>query len=139
MKEILVDAVMSTDCILGKVGQTMAVIARKIDEHHIQHLPILDDNDHVVGIISKYDIELLKHWGTRNNLSVSNASNKQVFNSLLVEERMSKDVKFVSSGDTLEKCAILFRDHYIHALPVLKENKLVGIITTFDLLKTAYL
>jgi acetoin utilization protein AcuB len=49
---------------------------------------------------------------------------------------MTEILVTVSPNDTIEKAAQLMLKHKIGGLPVVEENKLVGVITTSDLLQT---
>jgi CBS domain-containing protein len=58
--------------------------------------------------------------------------------SLLAEEAMTRQVATLDPDDSLEMAVGFFRENLFHALPVVDKDKLVGIVTTFDLLTHAY-
>lgn len=85
-----------------------------IEEHKLGHLPVLDDRGRLVGIVSEKDL-LRADEGDR------------------VEEIMTRDVVTVTEYTALEEAARIMADHRISSLPVMRDGKLVGIITETDL------
>lgn len=51
---------------------------------------------------------------------------------------MKTDVHTAASSDSLEDVYKIMRQHKIHHVPIVDKGKLVGIITTYDLLKSNY-
>ena len=85
----------------------------------IRHLVVVADS-RVVGIVSDRDV------GGRNGATVrTNAT---------VGDLMSAGVVTVSPNDPLRKVANLMRGRSIGCVPVLSGTRLVGIVTTSDLL-----
>jgi CBS domain-containing protein len=52
-----------------------------------------------------------------------------------LEQVMSKQVSYVNASDSIEVAAELFIKENFHALPVLENDKLVGILTTTDMIR----
>lgn len=129
--------VMTEDLITVRVDQSLEVVDHIFQNNEIHHLPVMKDNE-VVGIISHGDMLLLKDWGTRLNLKVSEKINRNLLRSNLAEDIMSANLVTVPPTYTLAQCASLFKENRFRALPVVSNSKLVGLITTYDLLVTAY-
>lgn len=87
-----------------------------IKEHRLRHLPVLDEQDRLVGIVSEKDL-------------LRSKPDKRV------EEIMTRDVVTVSEYTALEEAARIMADHTISSLPVMRNGKLVGIITETDLFR----
>jgi acetoin utilization protein AcuB len=85
-----------------------------IEERQVRHLPVLDDNGALVGIVSEKEL-----------LRASSGDS--------VEEIMTRDVITVTEYTALEEAARIMTDHRISSLPVVRDGKLVGIITETDL------
>lgn len=92
------------------VGQALKII----EEHKLRHLPVLDAEDALVGIVSEKD--LLRAKGDDQ-----------------VEQVMTTKVITVTEYTALEDAARIMADHRISSLPVLRDGRLVGIITETDL------
>jgi acetoin utilization protein AcuB len=92
------------------VHQALAVI----EEHGLRHLPIVDARDSLVGIVSEKDLLRAKRDES-------------------IEAVMTQNVVTVTEYTALEKAARIMADHKISSLPVMRNGKLVGIITETDL------
>lgn len=133
-----VEAVMSTLLITVNPNDTLAVVDEIFKVQKIHHLPVVDEKDELVGMISSKEIELMKHWGTKMDLTKAKKSNEFLFNTMLAKDIMSKALVTISKDRTLEFCANIFKENLFHSLPVVENGKLIGIITTYDLLTVAY-
>jgi len=56
---------------------------------------------------------------------------------MLVKNWMSKDVITIDASDTMQNALTLLREHRIRMLPVMKKNRLVGVVTDRDLKKAS--
>ena len=54
---------------------------------------------------------------------------------LSIEQVMTKDLMTVQSSDTIQQVATILSENEFHALPVIEDGKMVGIVTTTDLIK----
>ena len=135
---IKVKDVMSTDLVIANKDTTMEEIDRLMGVHNIHHIPVVDKEGTLLGIVSRRDVDILKDWASSLNLESSNKFNEQILGSQLVSDRMTTAVAKVTPEDTLECCADIFKENIFHALPVVRDKKLVGLITTYDLINVAY-
>ncbi len=99
---------------------------------HVRRYPVVDGQGNLIGIVT--DTDLL-------NASPSDATTLSVWeiNYLLtkitVERVMTKKVVSVAEDSTIEEAASLMANSKVGGLPVLRDNKLVGIITETDLFR----
>jgi len=89
-------------------------------EHNIGGLPVLDGDRRVQGIVSERDFVWLIA-GVKTGRSV--------------EEYMTGDVVTATPGDTLGETTRLMIKNGIRRIPLLQEGVLVGIITSFDIMR----
>lgn len=98
-------------------------------QYNIRRLPVLK-NGKLVGVVSKEDI-------LRASPSKATTFSVGEINYLLAKTKiskiMTKDPIAISSNALLEEAATLMRDHSVSFLPVVDDNKLVGIITESDI------
>jgi len=94
------------------VTQALEVIERR----NVHHLPVVDDRGALVGIITERD--LLRAKGNE-----------------VVDNLMERRVITVTEYTPLENAARIMADHKIGSLPVMRDGKMVGIITQTDLFK----
>jgi len=111
--------VMVTDIITAKVTDDVKVVAKLIVKHNIDHVPIVDDEGRLVGIVTSWDIAKAVAKDSRS-----------------LNEIMTKKVITASTGEPLDVVIKRLSDHKISGLPVVDEsNRIIGMVTTDDLAK----
>lgn len=101
-------------------------------KYHIRHLPVMS-GEKLVGILSLTDlarISFVDFAGEGEN-NVDTA----IYNMLTIEQVMVGNVVSVQASTTIKDVAETLSEKEFHALPVLDGEKLVGIITTTDLIR----
>lgn len=89
-----------------------------------RHLPVLDQDGNLVGILDRTDLELF--LATARSPGVTRRQHR-------VEQVMVRDVVSVSPDCPLEEAASLMVKHKIGSLPVVETGELVGIVTETDI------
>ncbi|NTV42805.1 MAG: CBS domain-containing protein [Syntrophobacteraceae bacterium] len=103
-----------------------------MDNHKISHLPVTDGKAHLLGIVT--DRDLRQAWASpATTLSVHELT--YVLQKLTVANIMTRKVVTATADMSIERAARLLREHKIGALPVLKNDRLVGMITASDLME----
>lgn len=101
-------------------------------EHHIRHLPIVDDSKQLIGIIS--DRELRRPNWVDEAQDISHVY--LLDNAMHVSDVMITKVHVLHTYDTLSKAVSLLLKKGIGAAPVLdKTETLVGMLSAIDLLR----
>ncbi len=115
-----VHTIMTKNPISLSPSHTIADVESYFKHHRMHHLPVVENNK-LVGLVTTYD--LWKHVDKdASTISVADVMNKRI-------------VK-ISPNDKIGTAAELFLDNRFHALPIVDEHHhLVGIVTTFDVLK----
>lgn len=98
------------------------------DTHSFHHLPVVHFRE-IVGIISKMDLE---HF--MGGLKSSGHTTK-LLEHTKAEEIMTKRLGKVEPDTRLNVVVEIFTINRFHALPVVENGELVGIITPYDILK----
>jgi len=113
--------------------ETSIFKARELmDSRKVSQLPVTDGRAHLLGIVT--DRDLRQAWASpATTLSVHELT--YVLQKLTVANIMTKKVITATPAMTIENAARLIHDHKISALPVLKDDKLVGIITVTNLME----
>ena len=102
----------------------------------IHHLPVVNNNKKVVGIISKADVLLfLKNLSQRSS---GKSYSKLTIANTTAAEIMTANPTVINPDDTIGWAADIFLTDNLPALPVVEKDKLVGIVTTRDLLTYAF-
>ncbi|GAB4074966.1 acetoin utilization AcuB family protein [Barrientosiimonas marina] len=97
--------------------------------NHIKHIPIVDETNQIIGIVSDRDLRIAAP-------SIFNESQEQHVLSHEIQSIMSHPVVTVHPLDLSEEVAHIFYDKDISCLPVVSDNKLIGMITASDMLYT---
>ena len=100
-------------------------------ENRIRRLPVLEDGK-LVGIVTEKDI-LYASPSKATTLDVWELH--YLLNKLKIREIMTRDVVTIQEDTPVEEAAKIMADNKIGALPVVKGNELVGIITETDIFK----
>jgi len=101
-------------------------------ENSIRHLPIVDEDNKLVGIIS--DRELRRPNWVDEAQDIAHVY--YLDNSMLVSDVMITNIHVLHTYDTLNKAVALLLDNHIGAAPVLdKTGNLIGMLSAIDLLR----
>jgi acetoin utilization protein AcuB len=102
-----------------------------IEEKRINHLLVVNKKGDLVGIVSDRDVR--QSWASpATSLSVHELN--YLLTQLTVEHIMVKKIITISPGTTIERAAYIMQKNRINALPVIEAEKLVGIITSTDVM-----
>jgi CBS domain-containing membrane protein len=115
------------------VGDTLATARRQIEQGRIRHLPVVDGNEQVVGLITYRHI--MNAWVSHGH--PEREAPGRVAGEVGVEMLMEKDVLTVNPDTPAAAAARLLTSHKFGCLPVVEHGKLVGIITEADFVRFA--
>lgn len=104
---------------------------RLFESCRFRHLPVAE-KDRLVGLISDRDIALATGWILASYRNADENSGPRT-----VGQIMRTDVFTLDVEASIPEAAAIILDHRINAVPLLEEGKLVGIITTTDLLRAS--
>ncbi len=113
--------------------QTVAEAIDKLQQYNIRHLPVVDDQGVLLGILSDRDLRSARPSSVAH--SKERGSVEAQVNNTPVAVLMTRDILFLRPYTTLDDALMLFQSRKIGALPVVnEEEKLVGVFTTADLM-----
>lgn len=108
---------------------------RLLNENHFRHLPVVDGQGQLVGMITDRDLR-----SAYPSSMLSESERLQVYERVektMVVDIMSTECLSLTPESTLDDALLLFDREGVGALPVLEDGQLVGIFSSRDLL-TAY-
>jgi acetoin utilization protein AcuB len=103
---------------------------RTMREHRVRHLPVIKKDNILVGVVTQTDL-LQASPSPATSLSVWEIN--FLLTKMQVREAMTKQVIVVEEECPLEEAALVMAEHRIGCLPVVRGQRLVGIITETDL------
>ena len=116
-----------------QVGDTLALARRQIELGRVHHLPVVDADEHVIGLITYHRI--LEAWIGHDHPDTESAG--QVAGDISSETVMEKDVLTVDAETSAAEAGGLLDSNKFGSLPVTKNEKLVGIVTAGDFMRVA--
>ncbi len=103
-----------------------------MEREHVHRLPVVDKKGKLVGIISER--ELYKEYPSEaTTLSVWELN--YLLKEITIEKLMTRDVTTVTEDTPLEEAARIMVDKDFSGIPVVRDDKVVGMITETDLFK----
>lgn len=102
-----------------------------IRQHKIRHLPVVRGKK-VIGIISSTDLNRLTFGGLFSN---HESEDEAILDMLNISQVMTNKLRTVNTDTTIGEVAEIFSEEGFHALPVVKDSELRGIVTTTDIIK----
>lgn len=127
-----VSMIMTAPVITLKKDDNLEKAEYLFKKHHIRHIPIVTDKV-IVGMLSYTDLLRLS-FSDFTDSSV-NDTDALVYNMFTIKQVMKRNIVSVSSSSSIKEVAEVLATKEFHALPVVDNNKLVGIITTTDLIR----
>jgi acetoin utilization protein AcuB len=101
-------------------------------QHNVRRMPVLDKHDRLVGIVAEKDL-LYASPSPATSLNVYEIG--YLLSKLRIKEIMTRDVVTITEDEPLEEAARVMVDNAVGALPVIRGDHLVGIITETDIFK----
>jgi CBS domain-containing protein len=100
-------------------------------KHKIRHLPVTK-NGVISGMISSTDINRLTFGRLFEN---QNEVDEAILHMLKIPQVMTEKPRTISTETTIMETANIFAKEDFHALPVVENNQLKGIVTTTDVIR----
>ncbi|MET8508374.1 CBS domain-containing protein [Streptomyces sp. NPDC004787] len=115
MKHMKVGGLMTDDVVSAVPATSFREVAKLLAEHEISGVPVVDDDEHVVGVVSESDLLARRE--------------------LTARDLMTTPAVTVHAEETVADAARLMVRRGVERLPVVdEEERLVGIVTRRDLL-----
>ncbi len=134
LKKIKARDIMTGDVITVKKDDTLDDIAKLMIDKRISGFPVLE-NDEIIGIITADDLFMVMDLIKTGEILKDNSDD----NSLpKVDFAMSAEFITAEPETDLDEIIALMKYRNIHTLPIVENNKLVGVIGRRDVFKNFY-
>ncbi|MCO5724788.1 CBS domain-containing protein [Robiginitalea marina] len=130
---IPVSTIMSTQLVVLNTTDGLEKAERLFKKHRIRHIPVIERNKKIVGMLSLTD--LLRISFADGAYEDEEDIETVIYDMFTLPQVMAKNVKSVSPKTTIREVAELLAKEEFHALPVVQDGDLVGIVTTTDLIR----
>ncbi len=125
MMNDIVSSVMTKNVFTVRPEDSLGKVKELFENHRIHHVPVVDDTNQLVGIVTTYDL-------VKSDIKISDYENN------LVKDYMTTKVATLNQDSMIGTACELFILNRFHALPIVEDNKLIGIITSHDVLNYSY-
>ncbi len=126
-----IEAVMSTELKTIAPSASLAEARDLMREHRIHHLPVTEDGQELVGLLTLTDVLRATDSILRDREERLHAAD------IKVAEVMTTDIATVSIDAGIRQAALFLEKYRIGCLPVVDGENLVGIITDTDFVAVA--
>lgn len=138
--------VMTKNVVTVKPDMSIRMVARVMSENRVSGLPVVDDNGRLVGMVSEMDLlrsraataERESWWldmlAEGEKMAPDYVEYVRSSNNL-VRQVMRQDVITITEDTPLSEVAQLIVDKGVKRLPVIKDGKIVGIVSRADLVR----
>lgn len=133
IKSTKVSEIMSNNIIVANESHKFSQVCRLFLEFNLHHLPVVDANNKIIGIISSSDALRLYCYES----PIIGSADPDVLDSKLPLSGMMTPNPFtISADDTIGYAAEMMVKYHVQSLPVADESGVViGIVTSRDLVK----
>lgn len=126
---MIIEEIMNPNVVSMRPHESIGKAIELMDANRIRHIPIIDENQYVIGIVTDRDLKDVSP-------SILHADEHSEDLYRPISTIMTENVLTGHPLDFVEEVSSMFYEHKIGCLPIVKEGKLVGIITETDMLHT---
>lgn len=112
---VTIDEIMTRSIITARPDTPVAEIARLLSHHNISGVPVIDDQDEPIGVVTELDV-------------ISRGGNTAA-------DIMSQGVIGVTEDTPAEEIVEILRSRRVRRVPVLRHGKIIGIVSRSDLVR----
>ena len=111
---------------------TLEAARKMMAEHHIRHIPVVNENGSLIGLVSQRDV-----LAAEDSTVLSTAGDKSPERYVAVSSIMTTPVQTTDEHSSLRGTALFLQQHKLGCLPVIDKGVLTGIITDADFVGVA--
>lgn len=131
-----ISSIMTTKLVTVSPDDYLARVTKIFESNSFHHIPVVTDGNRLVGIISKEDFQKMNFYFF-DKMSEDNGSAKGK-KGLRAADIMTPYPLSIDPDDTIGLAADIFLANRFHALPVIEDNELIGLVTSHDLIAYAF-
>ncbi len=125
------DVIMTTELVTVPPGASLEEARNLMREHRIRHLPVVDQQGGFVGLLTSTDVLAATDSLLRSSDDRIPAAQ------IPVGDVMVTEIATVLPTASLRQAALFLEKHKIGCLPVVRDGKLLGIVTDTDFVGVA--
>lgn len=126
-----ISAIMTKNVITLNTNDSLEHAEQLFKSNHIRHIPVVE-NKNIIGMLSYTDLLRISFADAVDDSEAY--VDTIVYNMFTIEKVMAKNIVSVAPIATIKEVAELLAIKEFHAIPIVQDEKLVGIVTTTDLI-----
>lgn len=128
-----VKTIMSTELITVNPEDKLSRIQELFDQHNIHHIPVVRFRE-IVGLVSKTDfLHFIRGFNQNEEDRFVNEARMRAYSA---QDIMTVGLAKIGPNDRINVALEIFLVNRFHAVPIVSDhNELVGIVTTYDIIK----
>lgn len=126
-----VEKIMSRNLVVIAEEEPLLHVEKIFEHHNIHHIPVVK-NSKLIGIVSKSDFLFFKRGF--NDHSTDVRIDLFRLKTHIVKDIMTTGVATLNFDERINVALEIFKENLFHAIPIMDENKLVGILSTYDII-----
>lgn len=126
-----ISEIMTSNVITLNKSDDLETAERLFKSWKIRHIPVVNGKE-IIGMLSYTDLLRISFADATDETDYD--VDTIVYNMFSIEQVMAKSLISVPSTKTIKEVAEILSKKEFHALPVVDNNELVGIVTTTDLI-----
>jgi len=126
-----ISTIMSSDFITISPNDYMKRVEEIFQKHSVQHLPVVS-HGRLVGVVSRSDYRFFKRGF--NDQSTDDLTDLFRLKVWRVDNVMSTQYAKMDQNERINKALDIFSRKLFHAIIIMEDAKIVGIVTTFDII-----
>jgi CBS domain-containing membrane protein len=130
-KKTPISAIMTKKVITLSSGDSLEMAEHLFKSKKIRHIPVVKGKQ-IIGMLSYTDLLRISFVDAIDETEMD--VDTVVYEMFTIEQVMAKNLVSVTSTTTIKEVAEILSKREFHAIPVVDDNILVGIITTTDLI-----
>lgn len=127
-----ISKIMTKDLICINEDDTLSVVKSIFQKHRIHHLPVLKEGL-LVGLLSKSDFSFFKKGF--NESAIDKIMEEVRLNNYTAKDIMTTKLAKLAQDDKINVALEVFKENLFHAIPIVENEHIIGIITTYDIIK----
>ena len=131
-KNTPVSKLMAKKVVVANPENKFSQVRQLFAKFHLHHLPVTQEGDKVIGIISTHDVMKVYQKLAEEGGGIEDA---ELDKKIKAADLMTKNPDTISPETSIQKVAKMFAMNRYHSLPVVEDGVLKGLITSNDLIK----
>jgi CBS domain-containing protein len=130
-KNVPVSTIMTSNVVKLNLSDELTKAEELFKKHKIRHIPVVTGTK-IIGMLSYSDLLRISF---ADAVYDDEEIDSVVYDMFDISQVMTKNIVTITEETTIKETAEILASREFHALPVLKDDHLVGIVTTTDLIK----